>query len=211
LSVQFAGISKLIPVYSRRFPDPADAVDGAGLSSESAVACIGDAATGIAGGACGGAFVQPLVSDTTVNARLRTTAPAQSEVSLFRTAANSLISRVRFFIDIHPSPFAMALENRITQNNLAVSVLKGRKASCTGDVAHFDRSVKRPEALLERIREALIVTARILNESPRGITNQSRVPHQRLVRLVMMTDPQIDWRFTVPTTAALNCGIDDLG
>jgi hypothetical protein len=145
---------------------------------ESAVGCIGDAATGIAGGSCGGAFVQPLVSDTTVNVRLQKTTPAQSEVSLFRTAANSLFSRVRCFIDIHPSPFAMALQNGITQNNLAVSVCKRRKGSSAGQVACLDRSVECPEALLERIREAFIVTARILNESPHGIANQSRVPYQ---------------------------------
>ena len=83
----------------------------------------------------------------------------------------------------------MAAEDRFTQQDFSMTVCKGRKLRCPGEVALGNIIVEVAKTLLKGIRKALIVAAGLIGKAGRSLGHQRRVPHQHLIRLVAIPDP----------------------
>src|SRR5262245_32588405 len=89
----------------------------------------------------------------------------------------------------NPAAFAMALQDRLAQDDLAVPVLKCREWPGRLPVAGIDVIVKGAKELLEGVGEALVVAAGVVGERPYRFVQERRIANEKLIGLFAVADP----------------------
>ena len=93
----------------------------------------------------------------------------------------------------------MTLQDRFTEQNLAMAVRKRRKWWWYGEITSGNVAVETAEELLERVGKPFIVATRIIRYGRCGWTHQRWVAKQRLVWAITMSDPEFVRRLAVPS------------
>src|SRR6476619_7382745 len=91
--------------------------------------------------------------------------------------------------NLDPAALAVAAQNRLAQRDFAVSVGEGRERSRRLEVASLDVLVNGAEELLERVREALVVSAGIVSEATHALAQEGGIAQQLLVGPVAVSQP----------------------
>ena len=87
-----------------------------------------------------------------------------------------------------------------------MAVGEGGKRRGRREVPRLDIVVKRPEALLEGVREALVVAAGVVGEPPGLVAEQRGIADQALVGLVAMADPHLVGLLAAPGEGLIRAG-----
>ena len=82
-----------------------------------------------------------------------------------------------------------------------MAVGERRKRGRSGEISGVDVLIEGPEALLERVGKAFVVTARVILLTATRLAHQRRITEQQLIRPIAVSDPKFVGPFAVPASA----------